>query len=241
MPLDVVPPKYIAIINTLRSRIEAGTYPPDTMLPSEATLTREFGVARPTLVRALEYLRQHGWIESRQGLGRFILGVPTTDRRHRPGHGLALLDAPETTHVRILTAGPVSAPRRAAAQLGIVAGTPIVVRRRLVRSEDDGLPLELSTVVVPAELAEGTRLGDREPISEGLLRHLSPAAADRAEQRISARLPSASEARLLAVNPHDCVLVLVLTLLSRTGQRLVAVESLLPARRRSLDDSFSMH
>src|SRR6266511_3694699 len=64
MPVEVTPPKYVVIINALQGRIEDGTYPAGALLPSEATLTREFAAARPTVVRALEYLRQQGWIES---------------------------------------------------------------------------------------------------------------------------------------------------------------------------------
>lgn len=233
MRLDVEPPKYVTIINTIQSRIEDGTYQPDAKLPSEAALTREFGVARPTLVRALEYLRQHGWLESRQGRGRFVLGVPAVDRHQSGRHGLTLFDTPETATVRILAAGPVAAPKRAAAHLGIASGTRIIVRRRLIRA-DTGEPIELSTVFATGEVGEGTSLGARQPIAEGLLRHLRHAPIDLAKQTVSARLPSAGEARLLIVGSRECLLVVVLTLCARAGRPLVAVEFLLPAGRHTL-------
>jgi GntR family transcriptional regulator len=235
--LDALPPKYVGIINTIQSRIENGLYEPEAMLPSEAALTREFGVARPTLVRALDYLRQHGWIESRQGLGRFVLGVPTVDRRHSTCHGLALFDIPETTRpVQILAAGPVAAPRSVAAPLGVPTGTVIVVRRRLVRS-DAGEPVELGTVFAPTEVAVGTGLGDQQLISEGLMRRLRHIPVDRVSQHVTARRPSTNEARLLTAGSKECLLVIVLLLRVRTGRALVGAEFLLPARL-GLDENF---
>ncbi|GIJ66296.1 GntR family transcriptional regulator [Virgisporangium ochraceum] len=235
--LDALPPKYVGIINAIQSRIENGTYEPEAMLPSEAALTREFGVARPTLVRALNYLRQHGWIKSRQGLGRFVLGVPTVDRRHSTCHGLALFNKSETARpTEILAAGTVAAPRSVAAPLGVPTGTPIVVRRRLVRSAT-GDPVELGTLFAPTEVAVGTGLGDKRLIDESLMRRLRHLPIDRVSQHVTARRPSANEARLLATGSKECLLVIVMLLRVRTGRALVGAEFLLPARL-GLDENF---
>src|SRR6266511_2902959 len=123
MPVEVTPPKYVAIINALQARIEDGTYPAGGLLPSESTLTREFAAARPTVVRALEYLRQQGWIESRQGRCRFVLGRPTASGARLSGYGYVLLDTGEDSSVTVLTTGLVSASRRIAAMFGIAAGS----------------------------------------------------------------------------------------------------------------------
>ncbi|MFI7043955.1 GntR family transcriptional regulator [Streptosporangium sandarakinum] len=64
MSLESVPPKYAQLVQTLQRRIEAGTYPPGSLLPSENQLIQEFGVSRPTVVAALRVLREQGWIES---------------------------------------------------------------------------------------------------------------------------------------------------------------------------------
>lgn len=76
MLIGGTPPKYVVIINALQQRINNGTYPPGGRLPSESDLIREFGASRPVVVRALDLLRQDGWIESRQGKGRFALSRP---------------------------------------------------------------------------------------------------------------------------------------------------------------------
>ena len=76
MPYEYTPPKYAQVIAELQRRIEAGEYPPGSLLPSEHQLSAEFGIARPTVVRALRVLRQDGWIETQQGKGSFVRGRP---------------------------------------------------------------------------------------------------------------------------------------------------------------------
>jgi GntR family transcriptional regulator len=73
---EVPTPKYLRVLNTLRERIEEGTYGPGAALPSESQLSTEFGVTRPTVLKALGILRQDGWIESQQGRGHFVRGRP---------------------------------------------------------------------------------------------------------------------------------------------------------------------
>lgn len=68
-----MPPKYLTIVNTLRGRIETGTY-----AHGETALMRDFETSRPTVVRALEILREHGWIETQQGRGRFVRSAQPT-------------------------------------------------------------------------------------------------------------------------------------------------------------------
>jgi GntR family transcriptional regulator len=49
-PVQARTPKYIHVLNTLRQRIEDGTYRPGTALPSENQIAAEFGVARATVL-----------------------------------------------------------------------------------------------------------------------------------------------------------------------------------------------
>jgi len=63
MAYDYAPPKYAQVVAEIKKRIERGTYPPGSLLPSEHQLVSEFGVSRPTIVKALSALRQDGWID----------------------------------------------------------------------------------------------------------------------------------------------------------------------------------
>jgi GntR family transcriptional regulator len=236
VPFEVAPPKYVAIINVLQQRIEDGTYRVGDLLPSEATLTKEFNVARPTLVRALEHLRQQGWIESRQGRGRFVLGPPAAGARRTARHAHSALDVGEGGAVVVLHAGLTSAPPRVAAMLGLAPGASIVVRRRLLGQ--DSVPTELSTIYAPAALAAVTGLAAPQPLGEGLLTHLrrcTGADLDHATEHISARRPSPDEARILKTAGRDCLLTVLLVLFTRTRRPIAALELVMPAARRGLD------
>ena len=57
MAYEVEPPKYVRLAQTIQRRIEDGTYPPGTRVPSENQLVQSFGMSRPTVVRALELLK----------------------------------------------------------------------------------------------------------------------------------------------------------------------------------------
>ena len=242
MPIDVAPPKYAMIVNALQDRIANEVYPVGSMLPSEATLTTEFSVSRPTVVRALEYLRQAGWIEGQQGKGRYVLGPPPTVHRRPPSYADALLNVSEPASVKLLDVGAVPAPPRAASVLQLAPGTMVVARRRLVVSPGVG-PVELSTAFVPKELATGTEIVMPRPLSTGLLRHLADrkgVEVGRATERISARLPSPEEANLLEISRRDCLLTVLLGVTDRVGQPVVAVDVVMPSLRHELEDEFSL-
>lgn len=242
MPIESVLPKYALIVNTIQARIEDGTYPPDSTLPSETALIQEFRVSRPTVVRALELLRQQGWIDAHHGRGRTVRGRPAGDARRAHDRPYTLLDGSERADVRVLSAGPVPAPPRAAAILGIEVGTVVVARRRLVVAEEVG-PVELGTAYVLEAVAAGTAVADPAPLDEGLLKHLSRRAAvtfDHVVERVSARLPTAEEAELLQIGERDSLLTSALAICDRSGRPLVALDLQLPASRHEFEDVFSL-
>jgi GntR family transcriptional regulator len=242
VPIEVATPKYVVIVNAVQERIENGTYPPGVMLPSETDLMKEFGASRPIVVRAFDLLRQDGWIESRQGKGRFVLGRASRASRRAREHPYELLDGAETAGTKLLEAGPVKAPARAASALGVEPGTPVVARRRLVVVDGVG-PVELGTAYLTENLATGTDVGSSTPLPEGLLRHVAQRKGvefDHAAERISSRLPSADEAGLLEVGRRDPLLTVLLSVCDRAGKPLLALDVLLPASRHELEDVFPL-
>jgi GntR family transcriptional regulator len=242
MPIEFAPPKYALIVNTIQQRITNGTYQPGSTLPSETALIREFKVSRPTVVRALEILREQGWINAHHGKGRTVRGRIAISTRRPAEHPYALLEGTERADVRVLSAGEIPAPARAASVLGIPEGTPIVARRRVVVAKRLG-PIELGTAYVPADLAAGTQVGETAPLADGLLAHLSKAkgvAFDHVVERISARQATAEEARLLELDRRECLLTAMLAVCDQAGQPLLALDVQLPASRRELEDAFAL-
>ncbi|MDR6974582.1 DNA-binding transcriptional regulator YhcF (GntR family) [Streptomyces sp. 3330] len=62
------------VAEALRSRMDDGTYPVRSFLPSQRDLAEEFEVSRDTVQRVLRELAEEGRIESRQGSGSRVLG-----------------------------------------------------------------------------------------------------------------------------------------------------------------------
>jgi GntR family transcriptional regulator len=241
MAINVPPPKYAVVVNSVQQRIEDGTYAPGTAIPSETQLMAEFDTSRPTIVRALGILQQDGWIESQQGKGRFVKGRPNPTAQQTADRARELLDQGENADVMLLRVGAVMAPTRAAAALDLEADTPVILRRRLVNAEVG--PIELSTIYIPVELSAGTEVSRKSPLADGILRHLAhrkDIVFDHATERISARLPSAEEAELLKITEQDAVLTILVTVFDRTGHPQLAIDALIPANRHEIEGSFPL-
>ncbi|MFI7146982.1 GntR family transcriptional regulator [Nonomuraea sp. NPDC050022] len=240
MSLESVPPKYAQLVQTLQRRIESGTYPPGSLLPSENQLIQEFGVSRPTVVAALRVLREQGWIESQQGKGRFVLGRPAMSSVEQNRPGRAYLTNPETdASGELIEAGAVAAPNRVAALLELQPKSRAFLRRRLIVR--DGEPTELVSLWLPLELSEGTDLTSGEPLPDGLRGHLRSRKGvrfDHIVEQITARMPTAGEAKQLAMPKNTPLLAVFGSVRDASGRPLVVVEVLLPADRHELEDAY---
>jgi GntR family transcriptional regulator len=241
MPIEVMPPKYVVIVNAIQERIRNGTYAVGQPIPSESQLAAEFDTSRVTVVRSLGILQQAGWIEAQHGKGRFVRSRVPTDRQV-PEHAAAMLGRDEVAGVHLLSAGAVLAPNRAAAALGIAPGSAVIARQRLVTLDGIG-PIELGTVYIPVDLSVGTEVAEPHPIDGGVLKHLTARrgiAWGYASERMSARAASADEARLLEIGRRECVLTLLLTACDRAGKPRLAVDVVIPASRHELEDQFPL-
>ena len=75
--------RYATLSNQLTKRIGTGEYRVGYYLPSEKQLASEFGVSRPTVRRALDYIEALGLISRRRGDGTKVLAEkPFTDYRY---------------------------------------------------------------------------------------------------------------------------------------------------------------
>lgn len=65
-------PKWSQLAAWLRARIDDGTYPPRSRIPSEATLVQETGLARDTVRKAIAALVEEGKLYIVRGMGTFV-------------------------------------------------------------------------------------------------------------------------------------------------------------------------
>jgi DNA-binding GntR family transcriptional regulator len=63
----------MAIADDLTAKIQNGTYPPDSRLPSIADLVHEYGAARETVRHAIHELADRGIVEVVPGKGVYVL------------------------------------------------------------------------------------------------------------------------------------------------------------------------
>ncbi|MCG5450777.1 GntR family transcriptional regulator [Micromonospora hortensis] len=64
-------PRYRAIADELRERIETGAIPPGALLPAESALTAEFRAARGTIRQAIAVLREERLVATDHGRGTY--------------------------------------------------------------------------------------------------------------------------------------------------------------------------
>ncbi|MFG1964022.1 GntR family transcriptional regulator [Nonomuraea sp. NPDC049028] len=74
-------PPYRQIAAAVRKRIQSGEIPPGRRIPSLVELEAEFGVARDTLRKAIQVLKDEGLVETVRGMGVYVkpLTGPDTD------------------------------------------------------------------------------------------------------------------------------------------------------------------
>lgn len=240
MAYDCAPPKYAQVVAEIKQRIERGTYPLGSLLPSEHQLVAEFGISRPTIVRALSALRQDGWVDTQQGKGSFVRGRPALAdaERTRPAHDV--MELPETElSGQLVQAGVKLAPRHITALLGLDTGARAFVRQRLLT--DDGEPVELVSAWLPLELAQGTGMASADLLDESIRQHLAARKKirlDHAVEHITARHPSGEEAELLGIASDAPVLSVIVTAYDATGRPIQVSDLVLPGQRHEIRDAY---
>jgi GntR family transcriptional regulator, phosphonate transport system regulatory protein len=144
------PTLWKTIAEALAHDIAQGRYGTGDKLPTEAELSRRFGVNRHTIRRALATLAEANILHSRQGSGVFVTHKPldyALGRRVRFSQNLAAGGhVASTQRSRVET---VMADEREAQALGISIGAAVHVVEGI--SLSDGQPIATSRSVFPAD------------------------------------------------------------------------------------------
>jgi GntR family transcriptional regulator len=145
-------PRYAAIEEELRQRIDRGQVRPGDPLPPELTLCRDFGVSRHTLRRALESLQRSGLITRHPGRGTFITR-PSLVTQPLSGFYSFVGSLTEQGHAPmsvVLERSVVTASTDSTEKLHLERGEKVVrlIRKRLA----DDVPLALEIVEMPFRL-----------------------------------------------------------------------------------------
>jgi GntR family phosphonate transport system transcriptional regulator len=194
------------IVGKLRGDIASGGLKPGMRLPTEAVLSSQFGVNRHTVRRALEELSRDGLVRVEQGRGSFVAEAVldyNVEARTRFSEWIRRHNKEPSGIVRQLREIP--ADRRVAAGLGVRGGSRVVVVERLGFADDR--PVSLTRHYFPAARLKGLlqALQATPRITEAL-RAVGVDDYLRQMTRVTARLPTQTEAELLRMARNRPVL-----------------------------------
>ncbi|MFY9513432.1 MAG: FadR/GntR family transcriptional regulator [Rubrivivax sp.] len=71
----------LSLFDTLDRRIASGQWAPGSKLPTEAQCMAEFGVSRTVVREALSKLQAAGRVQTRHGIGSFVVGSGSAEQR----------------------------------------------------------------------------------------------------------------------------------------------------------------
>jgi GntR family phosphonate transport system transcriptional regulator len=195
------------IAGRLQQDIANGSLPPGGRLPTEAVLSAEFKVNRHTVRRALEELSRAGLVRVEQGRGSFVAEDVldyTVEPRTRFTEWIRKHNKEPSG--RILQLKEVAAEAQVAAGLGIRVGGRVVLLERLGLADDR--PVSLSRHYFASSRMRGLldALRSNSRITEALQ---AVGVSDYLRQvtRVTARLPTPTEAELLRTARTRPVLV----------------------------------
>ncbi|GAA4115471.1 GntR family transcriptional regulator [Streptomyces xanthochromogenes] len=198
-------PAYQQMAAELRAAIDDGTYPAGGTLPKIVDLAQQHGVAKQTARAAVAQLEAEGLVDVTRRRGTVVRARPTRRRltrgrqvlRDERGYYFDASAQPWTAlEPPAITWAP--APRDIATLLGLPAGEEqqdVLVRDRLMGDATTGTPLQLATSYLPASLARGTQLAQKDTGPGGiydLLEQMGHAPLSW-EEAVSARMPTPTE------------------------------------------------
>lgn len=208
-------PLYFQVAQHLEQRIESGEFPPGMRLDNEIALADQFGLSRPTMRRAIEYLVDRGLLVRKRGVGTQV--VQPKVRRPVELSSLYddLRDAGREPRTEVLSFAIESPPEVVAEALAIDRDNSVYSIERLRYTGDEPLSIMHNWVPVDVVTLDQASLEAR-----GLYDVLrsSGVSLKIATQTIGGRAARAAEARLLAERPGAPLLTMTRTAYDETGR-----------------------
>ncbi|MGW4359460.1 GntR family transcriptional regulator [Streptomyces californicus] len=197
-------PAYRQMAAELRTAIENGTYPPGSTLPKIIDLASQYGVAKQTAREALAELEAEGILNITRRRGTIVRPRPTRKRLtrdrqvHRDERGYYFdASAQPWTALEPPTITWTPAPHDIAALLRLPENDnhEVLVRDRLMGDPTTKTPTQLATSYLPASLARGTRLTQKDTGPGGIYDLLEQMGHTPLswEEAVSARMPTPTE------------------------------------------------
>jgi GntR family transcriptional regulator len=142
-------PLYEQIKDYIRHNIQMRVFLPDTRIPSERELAKQFNVNRLTVNKALKDLIYEGVLSVQIGKGTFIKGAPSYNQQLETLTGFTedMRSRGQSTASRVLTRNIMPAPDDIARILDVLPGTNLVALQRVRMADDQPMAVETSTLI----------------------------------------------------------------------------------------------
>lgn len=208
-------PLYFQVAQHLEQLIESGEYPPGTRLDNEIVLAEQWGLSRPTMRRAIEYLVDRGLLVRKRGVGTQVV----QPKVRRPVELSSLYDdlraAGKEPRTEVLSFQVQPPSEIAAEALGLPADAQVYAIERLRYIGDE--PLSLMHNSVPVDIVD---LTPDDLATRGLYDILRSAGVvpKIASQSIGGRAARAGEARRLGERPGAALLTMSRTAFDENGR-----------------------
>ena len=195
-------PAYVRVLEDLRRKIETGQIPPGYAIPSVSAMVERYGVGATTAQKVIRGLKAAGLVDALPGKGVYVREV----RRRVSRSGDFVTPVPDGTPIPHGRSTPPQVsriiPPDDIAEVLQLWPAEHVVRRRRVMFDDDDIPMQIGISYIPASIADGTELAQ-----PARLRGAVPAALKRAgypprspaKERVTGRMPTAEEAKILRI------------------------------------------
>jgi GntR family transcriptional regulator len=214
-------PLYHQIFLQLRDEIISGLLPHGTVLPTEQSLSLQFGVSRITAQRVLDELARQGFVERKRRVGTTVIfHSPVKSIEANIDQAIdSLLAIGQGAQARVLEVAVVTVPNAVTDALGLEPGTEVVRARRIRLL--DGVPLgyvqsyaagHFASVLTPEALAVTP-----------VLKLLEAAGyrPSKGEQTIGAMLADVTVTEALEIEPRSAVLRIIRTIYDSAGKPLL--------------------
>src|SRR6201981_1017658 len=207
--LDQRLPRYQRLPDDIAVRINRREFRPGDLIPSEAELAAQHGVAIGTVRKAIDQLVADGVLERQQGRGTFVRRARFNSSLFRFFRFQSESGERRIPHSRILRRKVIAAPSAVASALRVPVGEPVISlsRLRLI----DGVPLLAEEIWLQKSRFEpvlGLRSEDFGDLLYPLYEERCGQVVVSADENLSVELATAMQARLLRLEEGAPLLVI---------------------------------
>lgn len=200
-------PSYKKVYSQMKELITSETYPIGSMVPREPDLCNLLSVSRTTLRKAMELLKQEGFVDIKQGRGTIVLDYKATQKLNHVTSFSETLEAKGfTVESKSMYIDKIIPPRNILDELQLPPESEVVRIQRIQLA--NGKPIALITNYIVSEKVPGIILDSGNFVS--LYHHLETKYGIKitsAKDNIKAKVADFLESELLQVPIGSALLV----------------------------------